>query len=193
MDRDLVSVAGADPDTPAARSPADVVREERRPEATDEPRPASTGDVDDRNLFGLGSESRPQCSPARVDRDVPRERTHAGTSQDSTAQDDERHDLAAPSVADVGDTSVGMPGGVARLAETAQDVLHLECGAADEPDGADLRVSDHGHRADRLDAARLGKSADVAVHPATRKLDGDEPGLFVCGHEHELAASEPRE
>src|SRR6185503_5031113 len=70
VDRELVPVSGADPDSVPAGSPADVVREEGRAEAPHEPGQGTLCDVDDRDLLGLGAERDPERAATWIDGDV---------------------------------------------------------------------------------------------------------------------------
>src|SRR6185503_21171441 len=94
VDRELVPVSRADPDSVSSGSPADIVREEGRAEAPYEPGPGTLRDVDDRDLLSLGAERDPQSSPVGGDRDVTGERAHTRACEDQSAQDVQGDDLA---------------------------------------------------------------------------------------------------
>ena len=193
VERELVLVARADPDRPSIRCPGDVVGEEGRSYEPDEPRTARSRHVDDRDLLRLRAERDPQSPAARVDGDVPRAGADMLASDDATAENVHRDHLAALCVGDEGVASVGVAGGVARLAEAVQDVRHRQRRGSDERHQADLRVCDHRRAPDRLDAPWLRLRGEVAVHAAAREVDGDQPRLQIRGHQRERTARRSRE
>src|SRR5438067_2269070 len=74
VDGELEPVARAHPDVPPVGREDDVVREEGRLEAPQQPRLGRPGDVDDGDLPGLRPKRDPDGAAGRVDRDVPGER-----------------------------------------------------------------------------------------------------------------------
>src|SRR4029450_7821841 len=94
---------------------ADVVREERRPEPPEEPRPSAGVNIDDCDFLGLRTEGDPQCAARRIDGDVTRERPDRDAAEDAAPNDVEHHHLPTLRVAHVGVATVWMAHRVSRL------------------------------------------------------------------------------
>ncbi len=195
VDSEPKTVTGADPGVAPVRGEADVVREERRPEATNKTGPRGRGDVDDRDLGRLASEGDPERPPGRVHRDVPRAVADALAGEHPPGAHVDRCDLAALRVGHVGVAPVRMTGGVPRLAEVVQLTRDRERRCVDEREGADVGVRDDGGSADALDAARECERRHVSQHVPTRHVDGDEPRLEVgrdeCNAPRRLSRANP--
>jgi hypothetical protein len=167
----------------------DVVREERRPEPPEEPRPGAVANIDDRDLLGLRTERDPQCAARRVDRDVTREWPDRDAAENAAPDDVEHHHLPTLRVAHVGVAAVRMAGRVSRLAEPAEDVRDGERRVPHDRYHADLRMSDDGAASDFLDAPGPGKRRHVSVHPTGCEVDRDESRLEISCYERDLASA----
>jgi len=177
---------------PSIGRDADVVREERGPEAADEPRSPRLGDVDDRELLRLRAERDPQRAAGRIDRDVARERSYSCPTEHPTALHVECDDLPPRGVGHVRVPTVRMAGGVARLAETVQNVGNRERPRVDQAHRPDLGVGDECHAADRLDAARERQRPDVPPDTPARELHGNETRFEVGGDQPDRGLSRGR-
>ena len=117
VDRDPAAVARGHPDARSARLVADVVRQERRPDAVDHARAARMVEADDRDLGALAAEHDPEPAAEHVEGEMPRRASDRDAPHDPAgAQVDDRH-LLARRVGDIGEAQVIGDGGVARRLE----------------------------------------------------------------------------
>jgi hypothetical protein len=124
VQRQLVAVAGRDPQPPAAGRHADVVGEEGRHQPAAGPRAARVGHVDHRYGGRLCSQRHPHGPAVGRDRQVAHERPDLAAAGEAAAFEVDDHDFAARRVGHVGVTPVRGHHGVARLGHSAQHAPH---------------------------------------------------------------------